>query len=116
MAIGGNILFLRKKHGWSQQQLAKRVGTSGPIIGRYERSEITPSVEVAKKMADTLGVTLDYLVDNTGKVTEIMDKAMLQRLAEIEGLEQEDKEIIIRVIDSLIRDAKAKRAYTIPQR
>ena len=66
--------------------MAKKIGTSGPIIGRYERGEMTPSVEVAKKLADTFDVTLDYLVDDTGKATEIKDKAMLQRIMDIQAL------------------------------
>jgi transcriptional regulator with XRE-family HTH domain len=46
--VGDKILALRKQQGSSQQQLAKKVGASGPIIGRYERGEMVPSVEVAK--------------------------------------------------------------------
>jgi transcriptional regulator with XRE-family HTH domain len=115
MAIDNKILMLRKKQGWSQQQLAKMVGTSGPIIGRYERGEMVPSVEVAKKLADIFAVTLDYLVDDTGKTVEIKDKAMLQRIIEIEALEQEDKKTIVHVIDSLLRDAKTKKAYATQQ-
>jgi transcriptional regulator with XRE-family HTH domain len=115
MAIGDKMLALRKQHGWSQQLLAKKVGTSGPIIGRYERGEMTPSVEVAKKLADIFAVTLDYLVDDTGKAVEIKDKAMLQRVIEIEALEQEDKKTIVQVIDSLLRDAKAKKAYAVQE-
>jgi len=111
MTIGGKINALRKKQGWSQQQLAKKIGTSGPIIGRYERGEMTPSVEVAKKLADIFGVTLDFLVDDTGSAAEIKDKAMLQRLMDIEALELEDKKTIVQVIDSLLRDAKARKTY-----
>lgn len=111
MTIGGKINALRKKQGWSQQQLAKKIGTSGPIIGRYERGEMTPSVEVAKKLADIFGVTLDFLVDDTGLAAEIKDKAMLQRLMDIEALELEDKKSIVQVIDSLLRDAKARKTY-----
>lgn len=77
MAIGGKIQALRKQLGWSQQQLAKKIGTSGPIVGRYERGEMTPSVEVAKKLASTFTFTLDFLVDDTGKTGEIKEKAML---------------------------------------
>lgn len=112
MAIGEKILRLRKERSWSQQQLAKMIGTSGPIIGRYERSEMVPSVEVAKKMADAFGITLDYLVDDTGTMAEIKDKSMLARLTDLEHLDQEDKNTIIHVIDSLLRDAKAKKAYS----
>ena len=111
MKIGDKILTLRKEKGWSQQILAKKIGTSGPIVGRYERGEMIPSVEVAKKLADTFGVTLDFLVDRTGRTTEIKDKTMLNRLIEIEALEQDDKNTITHVIDSLLRDAKAKKAY-----
>ncbi len=111
MAIGDKIQALRKEHGWSQQQLAKKVGTSGPIVGRYERGEMTPSVEVAKKLADTFDVTLDFLVDDTGKATEIKDKAMLKRIMEIQALDTEDQKTIVHVLDSLLRDAKAKKAY-----
>jgi len=115
MAIGDKILSLRKERGWSQQQLAKKIGTSGPIVGRYERGEMTPSVEVAKKLADTFGITLDYLVDDAGRVTDIKDKAMLERLKEIEGLDQEEKKTVVHVIDSLLRDAKARKTYATPQ-
>jgi transcriptional regulator with XRE-family HTH domain len=111
MAIGDKILALRKERGWSQQQLAKLLGTSGPIVGRYERGEMTPSVEVAKKLAETFGVTLDYLVDDTNRAANIKDKAMLQRMLEIEALDSEDKKTIVHVLDSLLRDAKAKKAY-----
>jgi transcriptional regulator with XRE-family HTH domain len=111
MAIGDKIQGLRKQHGWSQQQLAQKIGTSGPIVGRYERGEMTPSVEVAKKLADTFDVTLDFLVDDTGKTAEIKDKAMLRRLMEIQALDTEDQKTIVHVLDSLLRDAKAKKAY-----
>jgi hypothetical protein len=36
---------------------------------------------------------------------------MLQRIVEIGALEQEDKKNIVQVIDSLLRDAKAKKVY-----
>ncbi len=113
MTLGEKILRLRKEKKWSQKELAGMIGTSGPVLGRYERDEITPSVEVAKKLAEAFGVTLDYLVDETGAVTEVTDREMLNRITEISHLEQEDKKTIIRVIDSLLRDAKAKKAYGV---
>ncbi len=91
--------------------MAQKIGTSGPIVGRYERGEMTPSVEVAKKLADTFDVTLDFLVDDTGKTAEIKDKAMLRRIMEIQALDTEDQKTIVHVLDSLLRDAKAKKAY-----
>jgi transcriptional regulator with XRE-family HTH domain len=110
MAIADKILSLRKERGWSQQDLAGKISTSGPIIGRYERGEMVPSVEVAKKLAEAFGVTLDYLADNTG-AAQIKDRTMLQRLIDIETLGQEDKKTLVHVIDSLLRDARARKTY-----
>jgi transcriptional regulator with XRE-family HTH domain len=111
MAIGDKILRLRKEKGWSQQQLAKKIGTSGPIVGRYERDEMVPSVEVAKKLADAFNTTMDYLVDDTGQTAEIKDRTILERLMAIERLDQKDRSTIVHVIDSLLRDAKARKTY-----
>ena len=112
MLMGDKIQRPRKDRGWSRKHLADMIGVSGPIIGRYERGEMIPSVEVAKKMADSFKVTLDYLVDDPDTIAGIKDKAMLQRLTDIEKLDQEDKQTIVHVIDSLLRDTKAKKAYS----
>ena len=72
---------------------------------------MVPSVEVAKKLADTFAVTLDYLVDDTGKAAEIKDKAMIQRIVEIEALVQGDKKTIVHKNRQQLRDANVNKAY-----
>jgi transcriptional regulator with XRE-family HTH domain len=110
--FGHRLLSLRKQRGWSQPELGKKVGTSGAIIGRYERGEITPSIEVAKKLADAFGVTLDYLVDDNKEFPSILqNKAMLARWRDINALEPAEQERILSVMDSLLRDAKARHTY-----
>jgi hypothetical protein len=52
---------------------------------------MVPSVQVAKKLADTFSVTLDFLVDDTGRAAEIRDKVRLKRLMELEALDTEDQ-------------------------
>ncbi len=110
-AFGNRLLNLRKERGWSQPELGKRIGTSGAIIGRYERGEITPSIEVAKKLADTFGVTLDFLVDDKDVPNILHDQTMLARWQAIDALEPLERERILSVVDSLVRDAKARQAY-----
>jgi transcriptional regulator with XRE-family HTH domain len=59
------VTAIHKKKGLSQADLGKAIGTSGYIIGRYERDEVKPSIEVAVKIADALDISLDYLVGKT---------------------------------------------------
>ena len=53
MTFGERITLHRKQLKLSQDDLAKKVGTSAPIIGRYERSEIKPSIEVAAHVPES---------------------------------------------------------------
>ena len=74
------------------------------IIGRYERNEITPSVEVAAKIAEALEVSLDYLVGSSSVI--VKDKKMLYRLELLEKISQEDKNTILKVVDSYLKEAQ----------
>jgi transcriptional regulator with XRE-family HTH domain len=104
MDFGDNIVQLRKQKEWSRDDLAKQVGTSGAIIGRYERNEITPSVDMAAKIAEALGVSLDYLVGSVSVV--VKDKKMLYRLELLEKVSAEDKHTILKVMDALLKEAQ----------
>jgi ribosome-binding protein aMBF1 (putative translation factor) len=53
------LVYGIKQLKWSHVDLAKKVGSSAPIVGRYERDENKPSIDVAAKIADALNVTLD---------------------------------------------------------
>lgn len=44
--FGKKILELRKARGWSRQELARKLETSGVVVGRYERDEMVPSTKV----------------------------------------------------------------------
>ena len=105
------LFELRKARNWSQPELATKVGTSGPIIGRYERGEMTPSVQVARNLAEVLGVTLDFLCNEGGVPDVLQDKGMLDRLNALASVPGADREHILYVIDGLIRDAKARMTY-----
>lgn len=106
MTFGEKISQLRKNLKWSQDELAKKIGTSAPIIGRYERNEIKPSIEVAVKIATALEVTLDYLVGEGS--LKALNKKTLQRLEDIEKLSEDDKNNIFYTLDNLIKAAKLR--------
>lgn len=70
-----------------------------------------PSVENAKRIADVLDVSLDYLVSEEEK-QEAIDNNMLKRIQELQKLSGADQNNIISVIDAFVRDAKTKQAYS----
>ena len=105
MSFGSRLLEARKKKGISQEELAKFLNTKGPVIGRYERDEMKPSIEVAAKMASYLDVSLDYLV---GATDEQLDKTTMKRILELQKLPEDDQQHIFYTLDNLIKAAKLK--------
>ncbi len=105
MNLGKKIAELRKKEDLSRESLGKKVGTSGAVIGRYEREEITPSVQIANKIASALGVSLDYLVGNTE--LELTDQLM-KRITEVSKMDDKDKDYVYTLIDAFIAKNKLK--------
>ena len=109
--FGKRLHALRRDRGWSQPDLAEKVDTSGPIIGRYERGDMTPSIEVAARLATALGVTLDYLCNETGTPEVLQDKNMVDRLSALQSIATKDRDAILYLVDGLIRDAKSRQTY-----
>lgn len=103
MDFGSTVVTLRKEQSISQTALAKQLGIHKNVLGRYERNEVLPSIEIARKIADILDVSLDYL---TGKVDVEMDKVTRKRILEVSKFEEEDKLHIFSVIDAFIAKRK----------
>ncbi|TVZ52277.1 helix-turn-helix domain-containing protein [Dokdonia sp. Hel_I_53] len=82
-----------------------KIGTSGDIIGRYEHDEVKPSIEVASKIADELGVSVDFLL---GKVEVEVDNTLLKRVLEVQQMDEEDKDHILYTLDALIKNVRLK--------
>ena len=54
---------LRKEKGWSQTELANKIGLSYPQMSRYEVKGTQPPADTLKKLADVLGTTVDFLIN-----------------------------------------------------
>lgn len=107
--ISKKISELRKEKGWSQSDLAKAVEASRDIIGKYERSEHSPSIEMTTKLAEALGVTVDYLIgkERFGRY----DKGVVKRLEGIQRMDESTRGKLFDIIDTYIRDSQARTAY-----
>ncbi|TAH57047.1 MAG: XRE family transcriptional regulator, partial [Bacillota bacterium] len=57
------LIFLRRKHNLTQQELAEKINYSDNAISRWERGEATPSVETLALIADYFAVNVADLLD-----------------------------------------------------
>ena len=109
--FGKRLRDCRKEKGLSQNEIAKILNTNHQVIGKYERDDVKPSIDVAKKLADLLNTTVAYLVGETQDNELLKDTDMLKRLKDINDLPEQDKQAILYNLDALLRDAKTRLAY-----
>ena len=105
-SFGKRLAECRKIKNLSQKDLAKIFQTSHTTIGKYERDEMTPSIEAAKKLAKILDTTVGYLLGETQQADLFKDPAMLKRFQDIAALPEKDKECLLITVDHFIKAAK----------
>ena len=59
--LGERIRILRKKKGFSQANVASKIGVSASAVGMYEQNRRTPDNETLLKLCEVLGVTADII-------------------------------------------------------
>jgi len=111
MNIADNLKTYREQKGLLQKEVANAVGVHPSNYSKMEKGERDVSIEVADKLAKYFGVTLDELVHMTDKIPNevtIVDKSVSERINLIQQLEEEDKNALFRIIDSMLTKSKFK--------
>ena len=108
ITFGKRLGEVRKDKKLSQDDLAKKLELQGAVIGRYERDEVKPSIEVAARIAQVLGISLDYLVGNTDLM---LDAEVIKKIQEIQKLPEKDRDHLFYVVDNILQNVKAKKAF-----
>lgn len=103
------LVYLRKREGYTQRELAKKLNLSTSTIGMYESGQRYPSREIEEMIADFFNVSLDLLrgkvstersAENADMVVELMEDARLfEYVKKIFNLPQKDKETVYKYID-----------------
>ena len=111
-AFGARLKALRKQKKWAQKELAAQVDIRFQQLNKYESGlNIRPS-EMLVKLADALGVTVDFLL--TGNPVEdspLANSRLFRRFKVLEALTTDDQETVIKVIDAMI--AKERMASAL---
>lgn len=62
MILADKIIRLRKKNGWSQEELADKMNVSRQAVSKWEAAQTTPNLEKILMLGNLFGVTTDYLL------------------------------------------------------
>jgi len=110
-SFGKKLRKCREAKGLSQSEVAKLLNTNHSIIGKYERDEVKPTVDVVKRLAEVLDTTVGFLTGESAEMNVLKDPGMLKRLNDLVCLPQKDRDGILYALDGLLRDAKTRLTY-----
>lgn len=99
-AFSKRLKELRKKAGLKQFELADLSGIDPNLVSRYERGESMPTLETAQKLALSLGVNIDHLLNEPAKQEfEVKILMGVKTLSNVAGIEITDNSFIYGVDD-----------------
>jgi transcriptional regulator with XRE-family HTH domain len=107
-SFGKKLREVREAKGLSQAELAKQINSYHSIIGKYERDEVKPTLDVIKKFAQVLDTTAGFLLGETEDRELLKDPTMLKRLNDIAKFPDHDKNSILYALDAMINNVKLK--------
>ena len=110
MSLQERVKQLRKEQGWSQGELAERVGGDPAQISRYENGRITPSADAVVKLAEVFDVSTDYLLveDSPRRPLRGAEDVLGDRLGTVGELSAEDLTLLVGFLDALVTKNRLK--------
>lgn len=74
MILADKIMDLRKRNGWSQEELANQIGVSRQAVSKWESAASVPDLNRIIKMSEVFDVSTDYLLKDAIEKIELNDE------------------------------------------
>ncbi|MDJ0766873.1 MAG: helix-turn-helix transcriptional regulator [Myxococcota bacterium] len=105
--LGQRLARFRKEKGYTQVELALKIGTIQRLISDYECGKLRPHPEMLIRFALALEVSTDECLGLKTKQTKTRkpSRRFLKRLDQIEKLPKRDQDALLRTIDAFLAKA-----------
>ena len=107
--LGRRLARLRKERGFTQVELAEKLGVIQAIVSDYERGKLRPHYEMIVRFATVLQVSADEVLGLAGpkKTNAPVNRRFLRRLQDVDKLPKRDQDALLRTIDAFLQARRA---------
>jgi transcriptional regulator with XRE-family HTH domain len=101
---GQRLARLRKERGYSQVELAEKMGLIQSLVSDYERGKLRLNADMLARFALTLDVTTDEIIGLERKrpTAKAKSRRIQRRVEALERLPKRDQETVLRTIDAFL--------------
>ena len=71
MIFADKLMDLRKKNGWSQEELAEKLNVSRQAVSKWESAQSVPDMNRIIQLSELFGVSTDYLLKDEMEQAEV---------------------------------------------
>lgn len=109
MILADKIIENRKKNGWSQEDLAEKLGVSRQSVSKWESAQAIPDMKKILQLSEVFGVSTDYLIKD-----EIEEKPAMELAPVDNGLEETVRSVSMEEAVSFLKynETAARRIST----
>jgi len=111
--VGQRLARLRKERGYTQVDLAGKIGIIQTLISDYELDKLRLSAEMAVRYAMALNITVDDLLAPKTAAKQKNNKQpslkLVRRMEEIEKLPPRQQTLVLSALDSILRGTAVAR-------
>ena len=113
MKLGNNLKKLRENKGYTQQQMADLIHTHRSGYSKMENNQQDIPVDCLVYIAKNFGISVDdviYFDEKSGIPNEVSvgDRAILEQLQLINELDKEEKNILLKLIETFVSKKRFK--------
>jgi transcriptional regulator with XRE-family HTH domain len=105
--FGKRLARLRKEKGYTQAELADKVGVIQVLVSDYELDKLRLHAEMVVRFANALGVSADELLglEAVKQNGALKNRRVLRRVNQIDQLPKRDQDALLRTIDAFLGKA-----------
>jgi len=108
MGFPKRLVELRKNNSLTQQELADKIKINVSQLKRYEGGTSQPTLDVIKRLSIVLSVKSDDLIFDADE-RKPDDEDLLHQFETVSNMDQEDKNIVIALLEGMIIKYKTKK-------
>lgn len=100
--LADRISRLRRARGWKQKELAAKIGSSLHQVSKMEHGPYVPRAFTLLRLAEALGVTVDFLLTGRMARSPQGDPRLRERLPALDRLPPTQRDSLILFLDALL--------------
>ena len=111
MCLGKVIKKIREQKGMLQKQVAVELNIGTTNYNKLENGNREPSVKELQKLAALFDMTVDNVLNFEGEIPKevsLEDKTEIEQLKLIQQLDKDDKQTVLKIINTMLTKAKFK--------